>query len=102
MKAMATLEKLSDFAKTHFRVEACLMRLIDNPELKTHKPERRQFVAQFRLQSLSQDVSRLVTAYLMQWLLNHINYADRKYVRHFRRERGLPVTAQMPMETGSA
>lgn len=104
-EALAALDRLADYANIHFRVEECLMRLVEYPGLEAHKADHQQFVArvtQFRSQSMSQDISRSVAAYLTHWLLNHINHADRKYAGHIHRKRALPAAGRLNMEAGSA
>jgi len=94
-QAVAALEKLTNYSLTHFRVEECLMRLFDYPELEAHQKEHEQFIKkieEFRLKAQSEDISKSMAAYLMQWLINHIQRVDIKYVNFFKQSGGPKMT----------
>lgn len=92
-QGFAALEKLTDYSRTHFRVEECLMRVFDDPGLEEHKQQHAYFIEELealRAKILSEDVSAAMVNFLTEWLRDHIRQIDLKYVE-FCKQKGGPA-----------
>lgn len=86
-----SLVQLTDFARIHFSVEECLMRILGYPELESHVLEHRQFgrkLDELRDRSVKDDISDEMVNFLRSWLTGHILKSDQAYVRHFLKYAG--------------
>lgn len=95
-QGFAALEKLTDYSRTHFRVEECLMRVFDDPGLDEHKQQHAYFIEELealRAKILSEDVSTAMVNFLTEWLRDHIRHIDLKYVE-FCKQKGGPAFTQ--------
>jgi hemerythrin len=84
------LDGLSEYTRVHFKVEECIMRLVGYPDLAAHKADHEFFakeLANFRARSMDPNIARVMVAFLTEWLINHIDSADRKYVAYFPNDR---------------
>jgi hemerythrin len=84
------LDGLSEYTRVHFKVEECVMRLVGYPDLAAHKSDHQFFADQlagFRARTIDPEVARAMVAFLTEWLIKHIDSADRKYVAYFPSER---------------
>lgn len=82
-QSFEALEKLTEYSRTHFRVEECLMRVVGYPELEAHKRQHAFFVQKLdalRSKILTDDISTEMVSFLTEWLLEHINLSDMRYV----------------------
>ena len=79
-----TLTKVVDYTQTHFAYEEELMTKASYPEFAQHKALHDEFVAkvqdwQRRQQASDVALTLEVMGTLKDWLLNHIQTADRRY-----------------------
>lgn len=84
--AYQALETLSEYTRTHFRVEECLMRIMRYPGFERHQAQHQSFVAELdslREKMLRYDAAPDVARFLTDWLLNHIKIADTEYAGYF-------------------
>jgi hemerythrin-like metal-binding protein len=87
------LQKLIQYATTHFEAEESLMAQYDFPDLATHRVEHEAFVRNiakytedFRVSKT--DVPASLLLFLQSWLKAHILKSDKAYSR-FLNERGV-------------
>lgn len=80
-------EHLTDYTKKHFFTEEAMMIKFAYPDYNNHKQEHTKFIE--KLTSLKNDfskgkvtVSLEILNFLKEWLLNHIQITDKKYVPH--------------------
>jgi hemerythrin-like metal-binding protein len=79
--------ELLDYTNTHFQEEEALMRETNYPLLEAHMEMHRNFVKKVQsLQSQAQMGKRINAAQLLglirDWLVNHIQKADKRYSAH--------------------
>lgn len=94
--AFTTLEKLTDYARTLFRVETCPMRPFDDPDLPAHRQEHGGFIEKPhapRGQVSLGNVWPAVLDFLGTWLLKPIRHIDTRALAFFRTQRGAGLTA---------
>lgn len=89
----AVLDGLSDYTVTHFGNEENYFRKFDYPEYEAHKALHDRFVAKVTkaredMASGRAMVSRDITIFLKEWLIEHIMKTDRRYAP-FLRKRGV-------------
>ncbi len=87
------LEELTDYTRTHFSFEEGLLKKCNYPELEQHQGIHAEFVARLEeLRTGFQDGKALVSMELMDflkdWLIDHIQGTDRKYV-NLMKENGI-------------
>lgn len=80
-----TLTELVAYTQTHFQQEEALMQRADYPQLAAHKELHRKFVGE--VQALQQQGARAggtvkVLNLMRDWLVNHIQKADKAYSAH--------------------
>jgi len=80
-----TLAKVVDYTRTHFTYEEELMAKSGYPEYAQHKAMHDEFVLrvqdwQHRQQASDVALTLEVMGSLKDWLLNHIQTVDRRYV----------------------
>lgn len=86
-RSIEMLKMLEFYAETHFRSEESLMQTYDYPETELHKLEHGAFVdqlKQFRSQIGESDFSPSMTAYLIDWLVNHIQGSDTEFANFIK------------------
>lgn len=74
-----------DFAHFHFQFEEALMRLFAFPELEAHSKSHRNFRVQANAivgDSLRDRTREDVAEFFRDWLVTHIQGADRAYAEH--------------------
>jgi hemerythrin len=84
--AYQALETLSEYTRTHFRVEECLMRIMKYPFFKEHQAQHHAFIAELdvlRDKMIRYDAAPDMSQFLTDWLLNHIKISDTDYARFF-------------------
>ncbi|MEY4591175.1 MAG: hypothetical protein RIR18_70 [Pseudomonadota bacterium] len=84
-QAFDALEKLSEYTRTHFRVEECLMRLFLYPGLEAHQKQHATFIEEIenlRSRIISEDISTQMIGFLLDWLINHIQKVDTIYAKY--------------------
>lgn len=84
--ARDALSRLSNFANVHFAVEESLMRMLGYPDILAHVAEHQRFrkqLADFQQRLLDGDIAGQLHRFIANWLANHIDVTDRKYVPHF-------------------
>jgi len=91
--SVEVLASLQAYAETHFRAEEALMATHAFPGLELHRSEHQTFVdAILRFRGLADDpqanTPQQMTAYLMQWLMSHIQKSDRVLAAHIRTHGG--------------
>lgn len=90
-KTLAALDKLQHYTQTHFRVEECVMRLFDYPDFAAHKARHDDFIeelGEMRERAKSEDITPLMVSFLLDWLVNHIQSVDTRYVAYFKQKGG--------------
>lgn len=78
------LEHLREHARFHFAVEESLMRIHGYPGLPEHGDQHKHFLSkldQLQMTTLSRHVTLNTIHYLRDWHAEHIQAADREYVR---------------------
>ena len=78
----SAMVRLLESAKIHFAVEESLMRLCKYPGLKEHKKEHHEFsdkLTGLQRESLTDDVSFWMVAFIRKWLHQHINNTDKQF-----------------------
>jgi hemerythrin-like metal-binding protein len=78
---------LLDYTNTHFQEEEALLQKANYPQLEAHQEMHRIFVKKVQsLQSQAQMGKRVNAAQLLSlirdWLVNHIQKADKRYSAH--------------------
>ena len=81
------LEEMINFAQEHFETEDNYMIEFDYPEFEEHNEEHYDFltktIAYFgRVVNGDYHISNKLIKYLKQWLVNHIQVSDKKYVNY--------------------
>lgn len=92
----SALIRVAEFARLHFAVEECLMRIHAFPDLDAHAATHREFTAhieELQRKSLTVDVSAEMIAYTQGWLEMHVPMLDRRYADYFRERVALPLPA---------
>jgi hemerythrin len=79
--------ELLDYTNTHFQDEEALLQKANYPQLEAHQEMHRIFVKKVQsLQSQAQMGKRVNAAQLLSlirdWLVNHIQKADKRYSAH--------------------
>jgi methyl-accepting chemotaxis protein/hemerythrin len=79
--------ELLDYTNTHFQDEEALLQKANYPQLEAHREMHRIFVKKVQsLQSQAQMGKRVNAAQLLilirDWLVNHIQKADKRYSAH--------------------
>ncbi len=87
------LDQLQGYAGYHFGTEELYFRLFDFEGAAEHINEHRKMSSRLsgfveRYQSRGEDISQDLSAFLMDWVDNHIPNFDKKYVACFK-EHGL-------------
>jgi hemerythrin len=78
------LDDLVDYTRTHFKYEEGLMEEHGYPDFEAHRAEHERMIAQVEevLETYLQDkdsAMKKATAFLRDWLINHINGTDQQY-----------------------
>ena len=82
LEVHSAMLRLLESAKVHFAVEESLMRLCKYPGLKEHKNEHQKFADKLtglQLESLTEDVSFAMAAFIKKWLHQHIHSTDKQF-----------------------
>ena len=84
------LDKLVDYTKVHFAVEEALMRIFHYEEYEEHKAIHDRIVAkvlefQGQFRSGNDKVGMDLLMFLKDWLFDHINKVDKRYVKTFQK-----------------
>ncbi|PKM94394.1 MAG: hemerythrin [Firmicutes bacterium HGW-Firmicutes-1] len=79
------ISELTTYSIFHFHEEEKLMKAAGYVDLEDHKKEHAEFIAKVKefKQNISDDNSKLnedIFLFLYDWLINHINITDKKYV----------------------
>ncbi len=82
-----TLNEMLEYTQTHFRDEEELLEKTNYPQLAAHQEMHRRFVAKVKsLQNLAKSgktaSSMQVLNLAREWLVNHIQKADKQYSAH--------------------
>lgn len=82
------LNEMIDYAWNHFKTEETHMQEFKYPDYKQHKEEHLSFVLKTlsyfnRVASSDYQILNEIREYLKQWLVNHIQGIDKKYVECF-------------------
>ena len=84
------LEEMTAYAQEHFETEEAYMIEFDYPECRYHSEEHYRFfsktMAYFdRVVNGDYHISNELIEYLKQWLVNHIEVSDRRYIDCFKK-----------------
>jgi hemerythrin len=84
------LEEMTTYALEHFETEEAYMREFDYPECRYHSEEHYRFFAKTmeyfdRAVNGDYHISNELIEYLKQWLVNHIQVSDRRYIDCFKK-----------------
>ncbi len=82
------LDKLVEYALTHFLLEENLMRMSAYPNYDLHKLQHADFVAQVqrfqnKVRSENASISFELLRFLRTWLLQHIDASDKRFGEYF-------------------
>ncbi|MFT4170920.1 MAG: bacteriohemerythrin [Rhodocyclaceae bacterium] len=96
------LDSLANYTRTHFAVEESLMRVAGYPEFEAHKQSHEDLIAQVqalqeKLDSGQAKITFELMHFLKQWLIHHINEADRRFGTYFLAAGGL-AKGSAPMQ----
>lgn len=85
------IDRLINYANTHFRYEETLMKSIGFPELENHKRYHAYFESQLQefekmINNDSKATLKTVFTFLRDWFLEHIMEEDKKYVPYVRKK----------------
>lgn len=81
------LGELDEYVRVHFTVEEVIMRVFGYPGRDAHVRAHRSFaeyVKSMQKAALKRDTRDEITAFLKDWLVNHIMSADRQYAEFLR------------------
>jgi hemerythrin len=84
------LHRITMYAITHFATEENYMIEFNYPEYQYHKEEHHDFSKKIieycdRVTDGDSQLANKILEYLKQWLVNHIQVTDRKYIDCFKR-----------------
>ncbi len=82
------LNEMIQHAKTHFKTEETYMKEFNYPEYQCHIEEHRDFSLRTnayldRVINGDCNIANEILEYLKQWLINHIQGTDKKYLQCF-------------------
>ena len=82
------LNEMIQHAKTHFKTEETYMKEFNYPEYQYHIEEHRDFSLRInayldRVINGDCNIANEILEYLKQWLINHIQGTDKKYLQCF-------------------
>jgi hemerythrin len=82
--ARDVLNRLTEYTRTHFTVEECLMRILDYPEFPQHKQMHEDLLhqvleLQLKLDSGQATITFELLHFLKLWLTKHINESDKRF-----------------------
>jgi hemerythrin len=92
-KVKEVLNKMTDYALTHFKTEEIYMKEFNYPEYKDHREEHRDFIIKTiayldKVIKGDYQIANEILEHLKQHLVNHIQVTDKYYVGCFK-ENGL-------------
>lgn len=84
------LAQLIDYTKTHFRREEMYFSSTNYPEYQEHKQQHELFIAKIgnlkkQFESGEQLISVELIKFLSDWLINHIQVSDKRYMVHLKK-----------------
>lgn len=84
------IKEMKDYTKHHFSTEETYFRQLNYPEYEAHKKEHDSFVAKVadlekRFNSGRLIITFEITAFIKDWIKNHIKGTDMKYVDFLKR-----------------
>ena len=87
---MEVLEEMTQYALEHLHTEEAYMREFDYPECRYHSEEHYRFFTKSityfdRIVNGDYHISNELIEYLKQWLVNHIQVTDRRYIDCFKK-----------------
>ncbi len=90
-EVQALLKEMANYTITHFATEEAYMIKFNYPEYKYHKGEHHDFsmttIANLRkVIKGDYQIANELLEYLKQWLVNHIQGTDRKYIDCFKKK----------------
>lgn len=82
------LERLAEYTKVHFTVEESLMRILGYPGYDEHKLHHEDLIRQMnelreKMRTGHASISFELLYFLRNWLTNHIQEGDQRYVAFF-------------------
>jgi len=83
------LREMNNYTITHFTTEEAYMKAFNYPEYQDHKEEHRVFSTEiiaytYKVIKGGYQIISEIIEYLKQWLVNHIQICDRKYIDSFK------------------
>jgi hemerythrin len=87
------LREMTEYTVTHFTTEEAYMKAFNYPEYQDHAEEHRCFSSKitaytYKVIKGDYQFANELIEYLKQWLINHIQVTDKKYIDCFK-ENGL-------------
>ncbi len=84
------LREMNDYTLTHFTTEEAYMKAFNYPEYQDHKEEHRVFSTEiiaytYKVIKGDYQIVNEIIEYLKQWLINHIQVTDKKYIDCFKK-----------------
>lgn len=81
-------DRLLEYTSTHFAREEAFMQKRGYPEIEKHMQEHRRITRE--VMDLNRDKKYIfpdsIDSFLQDWIINHINTTDRKYIKFFKKE----------------
>ena len=84
------LREMNNYTITHFTTEEAYMKAFNYPEYQDHKEEHRVFSTEiiaytYKVIKGDYQIISEIIEYLKQWLVNHIQVTDKKYIDCFKK-----------------
>jgi hemerythrin len=87
---LAVLDQMTEYAISHFEAEECYMKEFNFTGYEPHRNEHIDFTntaIEYKNRVVDGDyqITNEILEYLKQWLVNHIQVTDKKYIDCFKR-----------------
>jgi len=88
--ALEILDQMNEYAREHFKSEELFMRISNFPELESHRNEHIDFantIIDYKNRVVCGDyqVINKMLEYILEWVVNHIQVTDKKYIDCFKK-----------------
>lgn len=89
-EVLGILDEMTEYALKHFEIEERYMKEFNFPEYQTHRKEHIDFTNNSidyknRVVGGDSQIINEILEYLNQWLVNHIQVTDKKYINCFKK-----------------
>ena len=89
-EVLAILDQMTEYALKHFETEEHYMKEFDFPGYETHRSEHIDFTnttIDYKNKAVggNYQITNEILEFLIQWLVNHIQVTDKKYIDCFKK-----------------